>query len=322
MPWYRNDDDEYDSPIVLAVGNAAYGAFQRLRGYASKHRTDGWVPAATAREICSRAELSSLLTVRVGKGAALVHAPGDSCACLGEGVVWPRGADGEVGYVLHGFLRRNPSRAENDVDRAKRRELKDPQLRAAVKARDCDLCRYCAVTVRWADRKTGRGGVLDHIDPRAADGARNLVVACRSCNGRKKDCTPEAAGMVLLPPPIHAGSTADPDRINGGSTDRTQIGSTPDPDPDSDPHPARMLPDQRDVVTDVDTGAPETAPISGQIHAAMTTGMGGAGPGPRPRPDAGDAGPAGYRPTVGPPDTPRGPLYPNPYLRTHTTTGG
>lgn len=60
--------------------------------------------------------------------------------------------------------------------------------------RDGGRCRYC-----------GRSGAMtvDHVVPRSKGGSdadRNLVAACGGCNTKKRDRTPEDAGMVLLKP--------------------------------------------------------------------------------------------------------------------------
>ena len=317
MPWLRKDDVGYDDPLVLAVGNAAYGAFVRMEQFASAQRTNGWVPDKKAREISSRAELRALEASYPDLGR-LLHRHGDDCRCL-ERHDWSveRG-----GYWIHDFLGKNPSRAENDVHRAKQRELKDKELRAAVKARDGNRCRYCGIEVRWADRKTSQGGVLDHVDPRRADGATNLVVACRGCNSRKQDCTPEAAGMELLPAPnIYAGSTPDLLPIYAGSTDPTQIRPESGVDPDPDPRPGQGTDPTRPSGPVPGSEAPENQAVNGEINGGTTVGTGRGGPGSGSVIDAGDAGPDGYRPAVGPADTPRDPLHPNPYLKYRTDAG-
>ncbi|UJW32409.1 HNH endonuclease [Saccharothrix sp. AJ9571] len=324
MPWLRLDDVDYDDPQVDAVGNGAYGALVRLKLYCSAQRTDGWVPDRKARDIASRAELRALLDTRLGDRPAMLHRPGDDCRCL-DGKTWPMAG----GYWVHAFLDRNPSRAENDVQRAKNRELRDKELRRAVKDRDGDRCRYCGITVKWADRKTTAGGVLDHVDPRIAAGAANLVVACRGCNGQKKDCTPAAAGMVLLPPPdgtesITAGSSPDQPPIHGRSTEPPgdQSGSGSRSEVDAAPHPsaAKRAPErpQPDANTQVATQSSTTHDAT---TGGMTTGTGRGGNGTGTALETGykhligDAGPTGYRPQVGPATTPRGYLDPNPYTR-------
>ncbi|MFD9706191.1 hypothetical protein [Lentzea sp. NPDC059081] len=323
MPWLRLDDVGYDDPLVRAVGNAAYGAHTRMGQYAQAHRTNGWVPTDKAREICSRAELRQLLTVHIGDDATLLHEPGDSCKCL-EQHDWDRGRGG---YWLHDHLGRNPSRAENDVHRAKARELKDKQLRYIVRTRDRDRCRYCGNAVVWADRRSPRGGVLDHVDPTIAAGADNLVVACRGCNGRKKDCTPEAAGMTLLPVP-------DQDPTNSGPGSDQPQNQNAEPrstsDPQLDPQPVdtgpRASPPSTGTAPNAEVShphAPENAPedaTTGRTRDAMTAGTGRGG---QPRRSAlaeavGNTDPAGRREQIGPATTPRNALNPSPYRKAST----
>jgi 5-methylcytosine-specific restriction endonuclease McrA len=70
--------------------------------------------------------------------------------------------------------------------------------------RDDHCCQYCGV------KKHGSELTLDHIMPRSRGGKNtweNLVTACKPCNGRKDDRTPEEAGMVLrhrvIPSTVH-----------------------------------------------------------------------------------------------------------------------
>lgn len=62
--------------------------------------------------------------------------------------------------------------------------------RRAVFARDDHRCQYCGDV---ADS-------IDHVLPRSRGGAHeweNVIAACRPCNLRKRDRTPEEAGMRL-----------------------------------------------------------------------------------------------------------------------------
>ena len=76
---------------------------------------------------------------------------------------------------------------------AARRRVAQKLDRLAILERDRLRCRYC-----------GRVGVnlaIDHVLPISRGGgaeASNLVAACKSCNSRKKDRTPQEAGMKLL----------------------------------------------------------------------------------------------------------------------------
>jgi hypothetical protein len=86
---------------------------------------------------------------------------------------------------------------------------RDSELCKRIKERDRNLCRYCGVRVDWSIKtltpKVGHGGSYDHVDPDGNNSLENVVVACRLCNSRKRDRTPDQAGMTLLRP----GTTAE-----------------------------------------------------------------------------------------------------------------
>jgi len=66
-----------------------------------------------------------------------------------------------------------------------------PFIRQRILERDSFICAYCGA----------RANSVDHITPRAQGGLHdfdNLVAACRRCNSRKKDRTPEQARMPIL----------------------------------------------------------------------------------------------------------------------------
>ena len=68
--------------------------------------------------------------------------------------------------------------------------------RQNVFKRDGNECVYCG---------KGRDLTLDHVLPKSRGGKtiwNNLVAACKSCNGRKGDNTPEEAGMSLSKKPF------------------------------------------------------------------------------------------------------------------------
>jgi 5-methylcytosine-specific restriction endonuclease McrA len=68
--------------------------------------------------------------------------------------------------------------------------------RQNVFKRDGNSCVYCGST---------KDLTLDHVMPRSRGGRTswdNLVTACKSCNSRKGDNTPEEANMLLKQPPF------------------------------------------------------------------------------------------------------------------------
>jgi 5-methylcytosine-specific restriction endonuclease McrA len=69
-----------------------------------------------------------------------------------------------------------------------------PLNRRAIFTRDEGRCQYCGVAAEN----------VDHVVPRSRGGHHtweNVVAACRRCNTRKGDRTPEEAGLSLLRPP-------------------------------------------------------------------------------------------------------------------------
>jgi 5-methylcytosine-specific restriction endonuclease McrA len=67
--------------------------------------------------------------------------------------------------------------------------------RRAVFARDNHRCQYCG----------GHADSIDHVLPRSRGGLHvweNVVAACRPCNLRKRDRTPDDAGMHLVRHPV------------------------------------------------------------------------------------------------------------------------
>ncbi len=316
--WLKVHDGLPFDPKVLLLGrtkaevNEAIGMATRIWAWCAQQRTDGFVPEAVVDSIGTAAALRRLVRPTFDRRPFLHRRGlGDDCRCL-RGRTWPDGAD----FLVHDFLDRNPSRDENDVRKAKARELKDPGLKAAVRARDGDHCRYCATEVNWADHRSGRGGTFDHVDPNLAAGAANLVVACRACNAKKKDRTPDQSGMRLRPPPghpanqTHAGPViepgsdpgSDPNRTRDPTTDRT-TGPDLGPRAITRPHDAETAPKN---APETDTRDPtRDALASGTGRDGQGDGSAGGSPG--------WAGPTGVRPTVGPASTPRGQLDPNPY---------
>ncbi len=62
--------------------------------------------------------------------------------------------------------------------------------------RDGYQCQYCGTT---------KDLTLDHLIPRSKGGKstwNNLVTACKRCNSKKGDSTPQEAGLVLKKPPF------------------------------------------------------------------------------------------------------------------------
>ena len=73
-----------------------------------------------------------------------------------------------------------------------------PLSRRTVLARDHYTCQYCGATPGRAEL------TVDHVAPRSKGGEttwENVVTACRRCNVRKGNRTPEEAGLILRSKP-------------------------------------------------------------------------------------------------------------------------
>jgi hypothetical protein len=130
------------------------------------------------------------------------------------------------GALFHDWLDYHPTHDETliPIDRLrwerKQDLLHNQRLCKAVVARDGERCRYCAIEVDFKNRRGATGGTYDHVDPnrlKAGDAGygntlENIVVACRRCNGQKRNRTPAewvaAGGRALLPVPTPYDLTA------------------------------------------------------------------------------------------------------------------
>jgi hypothetical protein len=113
---------------------------------------------------------------------------------------------GEARTVLHGGFSRLQGRQSTleiaaiiaiDGPRWKVRGNGDrvALTRTMVFARDRHVCAYCGGRFSAASLE------MEHVTPSSRGGAtiwQNVVAACRACNQRKGNRTPEAAGMRLL----------------------------------------------------------------------------------------------------------------------------
>lgn len=180
MPWFKVDDALAMHMKAFMAGNKALGLWVRAGSWSMQQLTDGNIPTG----------LVSALGGDWDDAAALVNAG-----------LWHQT---DSGYRFHDWAKYQPTRGQVEAERSsnqRRQELsRNPKLRDAIRGRDGDFCRYCAVIVNWSDRKGSTGATYDHVDPHGENALDNLVVACRGCNAKKGQRTPEEAGMVLLEP--------------------------------------------------------------------------------------------------------------------------
>jgi hypothetical protein len=192
VTWFKVDDKLHEHKKVRRMGHdlAAVGLWTLCGSWAGGERTDGFVPASIPRRWTSPSRVSTLANKLVVVG------------------MWePAEVDGEQGWTFHDWEDYNPLEEDTSSDVGRRRWSrknalsKNRDLRERVQTRDRSMCRYCAVRVDWANKRGPSGGTYDHVDPEGDNSFGNVVVACRRCNGRKRDRTPDEAGMPLLPVP-------------------------------------------------------------------------------------------------------------------------
>lgn len=173
----------------------------------SAHKDDGYITLEAALACCAgEAWQVKALTTAVCGRSPFLHRKGDSCSaknCIDSSPPWRDGFD----FRLCGFLKRNPSKAEQDRNKAQKDDARDPRLRAILMERDGPFCRYCrsGPLSAKAGKADERRKVLhrDHPDPDrpAGPNAENYVTVCASCNEHKARRTPFEADLVLLDPP-------------------------------------------------------------------------------------------------------------------------
>jgi hypothetical protein len=174
VTWFKVDDKLHEHKKVRRMEHdlAAIGLWTLSGSWAGGERTDGFVPASIPRRWASPQKIAGL-------AARLVDA----------GLWEPAEVDGERGWLFHDWEQCNPTKDDTATDagrlrwRRKNALSKNRDLCERIVARDRSMCRY------------------DHVDPDGPNSFENVVVACRRCNGRKRDRTPTEAGMTLLPEP-------------------------------------------------------------------------------------------------------------------------
>lgn len=224
--WFKVDDGLHDHAKVRKVDDvAAMGLWVLAGSWCGQNRTDGFIPAAVLRRWSPSSKRLAQKLV--------------------DAVMWlPDEVNGEQGYRFHDWADVQPMNDETDTPIARLRWKRKQALKRnrllceQVVERDRSLCRYCGCRVNWRDRRGPQGGTYDHIDPDGDNSLGNVVVACRRCNGRKRDRTPPEAGMKLRPEPDPYDATqvetgSEPDRSgriaqDGTDLDGNQVGSRSD----------------------------------------------------------------------------------------------
>lgn len=337
MSYFLTGDEFADDPCweVLAGGkqqliDALQASYQRLCAKTAHLRNDGYLTEQTAKRYVTSRRVLALLTTSVLNRAPKLHKRGDECECLGDDP-WIDG----FSYRIHRFLKRNPSRKEQDRNRAQKADLNDARLKAFVHERDGGCCRYCrsGELNKKSGRNKDRRRVLhfDHVDPDQPAGidGKNFVTCCARCNEYKGHRLPQEADMRLLPEPTAEEIAAwkargsavfdlplyqlgDQPPINAGSTPDQQTAADPITDPITD-HPT-------DPITDRDDQS-ATEPDHEQVDhlQEQPASRPAKGPGRVGQPHSSD--PSAGPPRHSPPQPPRSPDSPDIYHRRSRAPG-
>lgn len=182
MAWVRVGDEALSHPKLMGLYDVEgaedisiiemFGFLMALATYSAKHLTDGIIERGAAFRDGDRSRSAHLIDVAVGAGLLTwVEVEGKRKLRL---------------FTDEEFIHVQP-REEVMRRRARSRENRDPNKKAAVIFRDGDQCRYCGKVVRWTGPKGYNLGTLDHVDPDSLGDApvEGLVVACYECNSSR-----------------------------------------------------------------------------------------------------------------------------------------
>jgi hypothetical protein len=281
MPWQRVGDTAMTHPKVMRAGRTAeerctvFGFVVLCSTAAAAHLQDSFVSEAIAQQAGGASwEQLAKAAVRAGLFGKRQKDPDPE----GWGYGWLVTRDETL---LH-------QRTKAEVERERKHDalLRDLPIAIAVRLRDGDECRYCGKTVNFGDRKSARGGQLDHVDP---DGDE-LVVACRECNRRKANRTPDEAGMTLLPVPTSVffnpytlkwldKHNALPRDLRPGSQSDTAAGGDPAPSGITPQRDAEETSEQQPIRSGTGSGPDQVAdlPPPGRDRVGSGPGLEGTG---------------------------------------------
>lgn len=201
MAWVRWGDGSAMHPLLLAVLehpecddrllNEVHGFVSRCAAQSGQHSTDYVVTRGTAIQIAGPTRVETLLAVCLFAELMTEVQFTDS----GRAVVAYKLVDDDPEF-LHLRLKK-----EIEWERQRKADQSRPNLIVPVRLRDGDACRWCGRIVDWSDRKSGRAGTYDHLNPGEAATIDTYVVCCKACNSsRQDDDLPHGVPALLDPP--------------------------------------------------------------------------------------------------------------------------
>lgn len=208
MTWFKLSDDFGDSDRYRLAGKDGRALLLHVGLECARRDTDGRIPAIRLSEWITAAEVKRASPARlVEVGYWHDQKTLTNCSQCQADIedLSVELASGDL-YWCNWRADQLDAKGKNDPLHRKRQNRnrafrKNREYVAKVRERDRDLCRYCGVlTVVGADHKSPTAATFDHVDPFGANTPTNVVVACRRCNGIKRDRTPTQAGMELHDP--------------------------------------------------------------------------------------------------------------------------
>lgn len=219
MPWTRSGDTAATYPALMQLQgsegaddrllNELFGFVWRCSCQSAAHSTDYVIDAGTAYmlggartpvliALLEQVEIFIPTTIKGGKAWKILQDPD----------------------FIH-------IRLKDEVERERRQRQdtrpENTRVLVPVRLRDGDNCRWCGLGVEWRGRKSNRSAELDHLVPGEVGTIDTMVVACRACNGARKDNVETwAATHELRDPPVrpnYGTATAEYLTKNGYPTD-------------------------------------------------------------------------------------------------------
>lgn len=234
--------------------NEVFGFVARLFLQAAQQGSDYRVSMGTAMALSPRYEL--LLALAARSGLLKVDVEDDRKV---------------IRLVQDGEFLHLRTKEEMSWERARKDDTSNLAYVVPIRARDGDACRYCGEVVNWGDRKGKRGGTYDHLTPgESASSFHDMVVACRGCNGGRRDAEGKRGRRFQLMPAPAEGQVYYAQRTIQWLTENaellTAVGMTP-PKPRRGKDRAPGTSTRPSETTTVASGAPVHAE-----HAAPSVG--------------------------------------------------
>ncbi len=232
MAWLRESDTSANHPIVLAahemdgaddrILNELFGFVNRCATQSSAYEKDYIVTVGTARQMAGS----------FARYEELIQAA-KFCGYFSEVMIDVEGEQRkafklvEDNDLFHMILK-----AERAWNNQRQKDNRDTAKTAKVRRRDGDACRYCGKSVDWNDRKSGRGGTYDHLNPGKEGTVETMVVCCKECNSRRQS-DPEQVWELLPVPaePLYGEETVAFLKKNGSPVEPSYTRTATNPVP-------------------------------------------------------------------------------------------